>query len=228
MANSYRHPPLLAKMAASLQTFSHNRLILGYGAGWEQLEYAAYGYDFPPTKVRIEQMVEGIEVMRALWTQAPANYEGRWYQLRDAYGSAAARSAADPDDRWRRREIPPPSGRATRRLVERLSPHTGHDRAPSSTSCARTAPRSVATSTRSGRPTPSRRTSPRPGPRHGSGPARSSTPRSRRSRATRPRLIDYIRAFSDLGIDLFQLVFAGFPETDDIELFVDKVLPAFR
>lgn len=48
MANSYRHPPLLAKMAASIQTLSSGRFILGYGAGWLEDEYHAYGYPFPP------------------------------------------------------------------------------------------------------------------------------------------------------------------------------------
>ena len=85
MANSYRHPPLLAKMAASLQVFSHGRFVLGYGAGWTEEEYVAYGYDFPSTRVRIEQMVEGIQAIRALWTDPIANFDGRYYQLREAY-----------------------------------------------------------------------------------------------------------------------------------------------
>ncbi len=85
MANSYRHPPLLAKMAASLQEFSRGRLILGYGAGWLEDEYRAYGFDFPSPRVRIAQMVEGIEVMRAMWTQRPASYHGTYYQVQDAY-----------------------------------------------------------------------------------------------------------------------------------------------
>ncbi len=73
MANSYRHPPLLAKMSASLQAFSEGRLILGYGAGWLEEEYRGYGYEFPSARVRIAQMVEGIEAMPALRTQVPAS-----------------------------------------------------------------------------------------------------------------------------------------------------------
>src|ERR687883_1031724 len=81
LANSYRHPPLMAKMAATLQAFSRGRLVLGYGAGWHEVEYKAYGYEFPSTRVRIAQMVEGIEVMRAMWTSAPATYAGTYYQV---------------------------------------------------------------------------------------------------------------------------------------------------
>ena len=84
MANSYRHPPLLAKMAASLQYLSGGRFILGYGAGWAEDEYRAYGYDFPSAGTRIDQMVEGIEVIRALWTGGPVDYEGQHYRLTDA------------------------------------------------------------------------------------------------------------------------------------------------
>ena len=73
MANSYRHPPLLAKMAASLQVLSGGRFILGYGAGWPEDEYRAYGYEFPSARVRIAQMVDGIKVMRALWSGHPAD-----------------------------------------------------------------------------------------------------------------------------------------------------------
>ncbi len=54
LANSYRHPPLLAKMAASLQYLSGGRFILGYGAGWAEDEYRAYGFDFPSARTRID------------------------------------------------------------------------------------------------------------------------------------------------------------------------------
>ena len=85
LSQSYRNPALLAKMAATLQYLSDGRLILGIGAGWQADEYAAYGYRYPSAGVRIEQLAEAIDVLRALWTQSPATYEGRHYQVRDAY-----------------------------------------------------------------------------------------------------------------------------------------------
>ncbi len=99
MANSYRHPPLMAKMAASLQLFSQGRFVLGYGAGWHAAEYRAYGYEFPSTRVRIAQMVEGLEVMKAMWTQSPATYEGDLLPGARRVLRAQARSVADRHDR---------------------------------------------------------------------------------------------------------------------------------
>ena len=46
-SNSYRHPAMLAKIAATLDMVSDGRLILGIGAGWKEVEYRAYGYPFP-------------------------------------------------------------------------------------------------------------------------------------------------------------------------------------
>jgi alkanesulfonate monooxygenase SsuD/methylene tetrahydromethanopterin reductase-like flavin-dependent oxidoreductase (luciferase family) len=85
LANSYRHPPLMAKMAASLQELSGGRFILGYGAGWLEPEYLAYGYEFPSARVRIAQMEEGVQVIRALWRDSPASFSGEYYTVRDAY-----------------------------------------------------------------------------------------------------------------------------------------------
>jgi len=85
MANSYRHPSLLAKMAASLQALSHGRLVLGYGAGWHASEYRAYGYHFPAARIRIAQMVEPVRLMCTMWTDSPANFEGTYYRVQDAY-----------------------------------------------------------------------------------------------------------------------------------------------
>ena len=85
LANSYRPPTLLAKMAATLQSLTRGRFILGIGAGWMESEYLAYGYPFPRAGVRIDQLEEGLQVIKAMWTQSPATFEGRYYQVREAY-----------------------------------------------------------------------------------------------------------------------------------------------
>ena len=85
LCNSFRNPAHLAKMMATAHALSGGRVILGIGAGWNEEEYRAYGWPFPPTRVRIAQLAEAIELIRAMWTQAPAFYKGEHYELRDAY-----------------------------------------------------------------------------------------------------------------------------------------------
>ena len=82
---SYRNPGLLAKMVASLQTLTNGRLIFGIGAGWMEREYHAYHYDFPKPSERIAQLEETIEIAKLLWTQTPASYAGKYYNLTNAY-----------------------------------------------------------------------------------------------------------------------------------------------
>ena len=85
LSQSYRNPALLAKMAATLQLLTGGRFILGLGAGWHEEEYRSYGYDYPSGGVRVAQLAEAIEVMRAMWTQSPATYHGTYYHVDDAY-----------------------------------------------------------------------------------------------------------------------------------------------
>ncbi len=84
LCNSYRNPALLAKMASTLDVISNGRLDIGIGAGWMNEEYEAYGYPFPPAKVRIEQLEEGLVVMKQLFTESRATFEGKYYSVRDA------------------------------------------------------------------------------------------------------------------------------------------------
>src|SRR5579884_959232 len=67
--NSYRNPALLAKMASTVDVMSHGRLNFGLGAGWYSLEYTAYGYTYPETKVRMAQFREACDVIMRMWTQ---------------------------------------------------------------------------------------------------------------------------------------------------------------
>lgn len=84
LSQSYRSPALLAKMAATLQILSGGRFILGLGAGWKQDEYRAYGYEFPAAATRIRQLAEAAQIIRLMWTEPQATFQGRYYQVQDA------------------------------------------------------------------------------------------------------------------------------------------------
>lgn len=83
--NNYRHPPLVAKMAASLDHISNGRLEFGLGAGWYEQEYLGYGYDFPPIGTRLRQLEEALQVCKLMWTEERASFNGRHYRVADAW-----------------------------------------------------------------------------------------------------------------------------------------------
>jgi F420-dependent oxidoreductase-like protein len=82
---SYRHPAVLAKMAATLDHVSNGRFILGMGAGWHQQEYHAYGLPFPPIGRRLKELDEALAIVRRMWTEEPASYFGEHFHIEDAY-----------------------------------------------------------------------------------------------------------------------------------------------
>jgi len=82
--NTYRHPAVLAKMAANVDVVTGGRLICGIGAGWQENEHAAYGLPFYTVGERLARLDEACEVLKRLWTQPRAAFEGRYYQLQDA------------------------------------------------------------------------------------------------------------------------------------------------
>jgi probable F420-dependent oxidoreductase len=71
----YRNPVNLAAEAAALDVLSDGRLVLGVGAGWMQEEFRALGIDPAERGPRTD---EHIEVLRTLWTQDPASFDGRF------------------------------------------------------------------------------------------------------------------------------------------------------
>jgi F420-dependent oxidoreductase-like protein len=81
---SFRHPALLAKMAATLDQVTGGRLIVGLGAGWHPGEYAQYGYDFPPIGTRLRQLDEACQILRRMWTEERTTFAGRHYRVQDA------------------------------------------------------------------------------------------------------------------------------------------------
>ncbi len=81
---AYRHPAVLANALATLDHISGGRVEAGLGAGWSQIEFDAYGIPFLPIRDRLDQLEEGIQVIRSLLTQPVSNFEGKHYRLRDA------------------------------------------------------------------------------------------------------------------------------------------------
>ena len=85
LANPYRHPAVVAKMAATLDELSGGRIILGVGAGGSDDDAAAFGVGWASAGQRIAALGESVEIMRMLW-RGGGSFAGRWYQLRDAPG----------------------------------------------------------------------------------------------------------------------------------------------
>ena len=81
---SYRNPALLAKMAAGVDHMMGGRLEFGIGAGWKEPEYRAYGYEFPPAPVRVDELVDSLEICTRMWTDDKATYAGKRYSVTDA------------------------------------------------------------------------------------------------------------------------------------------------
>ena len=87
ICNGFRNPALTAKMAGTLDTISGGRFELGIGAGWKKDEWNAYGYGFPPTKVRLDMLRDGLGVISAMLApgrSTHATYEGEHASVRDA------------------------------------------------------------------------------------------------------------------------------------------------
>ena len=84
LSNSYRYPAVLAKQIACLDHFSKGRIEFGIGAGWKELEYNAYGIEFPSPGVRIKQLEESLQIYKKLWTEEKTNFEGEYYQIKEA------------------------------------------------------------------------------------------------------------------------------------------------
>lgn len=82
--NSYRHPSLLAKITSTIDVISGGRLDFGIGAGWYEHEYKAYDYEFPAPKVRIGMLREAVEIIRAMWSEPEATYDGTYYSITGA------------------------------------------------------------------------------------------------------------------------------------------------
>jgi alkanesulfonate monooxygenase SsuD/methylene tetrahydromethanopterin reductase-like flavin-dependent oxidoreductase (luciferase family) len=81
---TFRHPVVLAKMAATLDHLSDGRAELGIGAGWLEPEHTAYGFPFPAPARRADLLEEQLQVITGLWSQDPFSHTGAAYALQAA------------------------------------------------------------------------------------------------------------------------------------------------
>ena len=82
--NTYRHPAVLAKMAASVDDISGGRLVLGLGGAWQESEHTAYGIPFYTVGQRLRRLEEACQVVVGLLENDTTTFEGSYYQLLDA------------------------------------------------------------------------------------------------------------------------------------------------
>ncbi len=85
-ANDFRHPAVLAKDTATMDLLSDGRLEVGVGAGWMTDDYSWTGIEHDRAGVRIDRMIESIEVLRGLWGDGPFSFDGEHYTITEMTG----------------------------------------------------------------------------------------------------------------------------------------------
>lgn len=209
LGQRYRNPALTAKIAATLQHLTGGRFILGLGAGDAEAEHRAYGYPFPPARVRVAELDEAARIVTALWRGGPVTFTGAHYHV------DGARCLPAPE--------PPPilmiGGGGERRTLRVVAEHAdwwnadyyapaeyarklgilrGHCRAV-------------------GRD-PDRLIRGRVMGHRGAVHVISGAP---------DEVVSQLTEFASVGVRHLQINFLDFPRTESLDLFVDDVLPHF-
>ena len=82
--NTYRHPAVLANIAATIDQISGGRLLLGLGAGWQVNEHEAFGIPLPPPRERLDRLEEACQIVLGMLRQDRTTVEGQHYRVTDA------------------------------------------------------------------------------------------------------------------------------------------------
>jgi F420-dependent oxidoreductase-like protein len=86
---TYRHPAVLANIAAAVDRVSRGRLTLGIGAGWQENEHAAYGIELGTISERMDRFEEAVEVIISMLREPRTTFTGKYFQLTDATNQPA-------------------------------------------------------------------------------------------------------------------------------------------
>ncbi len=79
----FRNPAVLAKQIATIDQISNGRAIAGLGAGWFEAEFQGYGCEFPGLGARMKALEEEVTILKALWTEERASFEGEHFRVAD-------------------------------------------------------------------------------------------------------------------------------------------------
>jgi alkanesulfonate monooxygenase SsuD/methylene tetrahydromethanopterin reductase-like flavin-dependent oxidoreductase (luciferase family) len=234
LSQSFRNPALVAKMAATLQFLSGGRFILGMGAGGDAEEHRAYGYEFAAAGVRVAQLDEALQIIKALWTQPRVTFAGAHYQVEDAWCAPQPipvptimvgafrpkmlRLTARHADWWNVSSTNIVVYRAYVQEFARACEEVGRDPATVRRTwgggcvCAPTATavKVLAADRRD-----------KLGEGYGYDPGEDLI-------GTPAQLIERMQEFVELGVDYFMLDCGGFPQLTTVERLIDEVLPALN
>lgn len=227
LGQSYRNPALLAKMGATLQSLTGGKLILAIGAGWMESEYHAYGYDFPKASVRIAQLEEAVQIIRLMWTEKRATFEGKYYQVRDALCEAkpdpvppimiggngeqlTLRAVARYADWWNTLNVDPDGLAHKLNVLRQHCENEGRDY----DAIVKTFLGIISIAETEAEAKQIANASPRAANMNFVG--------------TPQQIINQMQPYVDQGITHFMLDFSDFPDARGSRLFADEVIPAFR
>jgi alkanesulfonate monooxygenase SsuD/methylene tetrahydromethanopterin reductase-like flavin-dependent oxidoreductase (luciferase family) len=230
LCQSFRNPALLAKMGATLHFLSGGRFILGIGAGGNAEEHHAYGYDFPPGGVRVEQLDETLQIIKALWTEETATFAGQYYHVIDAhcepkpdplplvmvgaFKPKMLRLTAKYADWWNVSSTGIEGYRRMAEACERACAELGRDPATLRRTwgggcvCAPTQAEAESIG----------------GDRYSA----NNDPDNFDFVGTPQQIVEQMRPFIDLGVDYFIVDCGGFPDLTTLELLISEVLPALN
>ena len=81
----FRNPAVLAKQIATIDQIAPGRVIAGLGAGWFAPEFEQTGCAFPSTRERLRALEEMVEIMKRMWTEEKASFEGQYFSVHEAF-----------------------------------------------------------------------------------------------------------------------------------------------
>ena len=241
LANLYRHPATLAKMAATLDVISEGRLVLGIGAGGGESDHKAYGLPYPSTRERAAMLGEAVQVIRLLWSGERVSFEGEHYRLDNALcdpapvqrpgppiliGGHGERhllrvAAAHADITNMRADMSIEEHKAKRQVLDAHCAAVG--RAPSEVALSHNAHVFIGEDEAAVETLLAEHAA-----RHGVSAERFRASLGNAIVGTPPQCVEQLRRYTDYGIGWFFLLFPEPVSVSVLELFAQEVMPHFK